>query len=172
MGRLKIAVLFPCDEAQKRILAEAGKGQCEFWYIDRQMPREERLPVLRQAEVIFGEPGIREIQNCPRLKWVQMSWAGTDVYTMREGFPEKVKLTNARGCFQTVIAEYIMAEAVCQAAAGRVLEADRKRDIDQREECVDFGCRRYWYRCSQKAESVRSARNWHEADRPELSGLL
>lgn len=129
MGRLKIAVLFPCDEAQKRILAEAGKGQCEFWYIDRQMPREERLPVLRQAEVIFGEPGIREIQNCPRLKWVQMSWAGTDVYTMREGFPEKVKLTNARGCFQTVIAEYIM--AVLLAMCRNLKQYARQ----QQEEC-------------------------------------
>ena len=37
-----------------------------------------------------------------------MSWAGTDIYTMRDGFPEKVKVTNAKGGFQTVIPEYIV----------------------------------------------------------------
>ena len=109
MEKVKVAVLFPCDPAQKRMLERAGKDRCEFIYVDRGMTREERLPFLQSAEIIFGEPGIREIQKCPGLRWIQMSWAGTDVYTMREGFPQKVKLTNARGSFQAVISEYIVA---------------------------------------------------------------
>lgn len=107
--KVKVAVLLPCDLAQKEMLEEAAADRCEFIYVDKNMTREERLPLLQKAEVIFGEPGIREIGQCPRLKWIQMSWAGTDVYTMREGFPEKVKLTNAKGSFQTVISEYIVA---------------------------------------------------------------
>lgn len=109
MEKVKAAVLFPCDPMQKEMLESAGKDRCEFVYADKNMTREERLPLIRDAEIIFGEPGIREIQKCPRLRWIQMSWAGTDIYTMREGFPEKVKLTNAKGSFQTVIAEYIVA---------------------------------------------------------------
>lgn len=109
MGNIKVAVMLPCDPEQKEMLETAGKGLCEFIYVDRNMSREERLPLLRDAEIIFGEPGIREVVECPRLKWIQMSWAGTDIYTMREGFPRKVKVTNARGGFQIVIAEYIMA---------------------------------------------------------------
>lgn len=109
MEKVKVAVLLPCDLAQKEMLEDAAADRCEFVYVNKDMTREERLPVLQEAEVIFGEPGIREISRCPRLKWIQMSWAGTDVYTMREGFPEKVKLTNARGSFQTVIPEYIVA---------------------------------------------------------------
>jgi phosphoglycerate dehydrogenase-like enzyme len=38
-----------------------------------------------------------------------MSWAGTDIYTTREGFPENVMLTNATGCFHVVISEFILA---------------------------------------------------------------
>lgn len=109
MGNIKVAVMLPCDLEQRAMLETAGKGLCEFIYVDRDMSREERLPLLKDAEIIFGEPGIREVVQCPRLKWIQMSWAGTDVYTMREGFPRKVKVTNARGSFQVVIAEYIMA---------------------------------------------------------------
>ena len=105
---IKAAVLFSCDSAQKEMLETAGKGRVEFMYIDG-VRREKRLELLREAEIVFGEPGIREIRECPRLKWIQMSWAGTDVYTMREGFPRKVKVTNAKGCFQVVIGEYIVA---------------------------------------------------------------
>ncbi len=109
MNQVKVAVLLPLDRSQKEMLEAAGGDRCEFVYVEQGMTRQERAPVLQEAEVIFGEPGIRELQHCPRLRWVQMSWAGTDVYTMREGFPRHVRLTNARGCFRTVIAEYILA---------------------------------------------------------------
>lgn len=109
MEKIKAAVLVPCDLVQKEMLEQAGKDRCEFIYVNPELSREERLPILQNVQVIFGEPGIREIQKCPHLKWIQMSWAGTDVYTMREGFPRKVKLTNAKGSFQTVISEYIVA---------------------------------------------------------------
>ncbi|MBS6396381.1 MAG: D-2-hydroxyacid dehydrogenase [Clostridiales bacterium] len=109
METVRVAVLPPCDPAQQELLRTAGGERCEFIYIDPKMTREERLPLLQKAEVIFGEPGLREIRQCPELRWIQMSWAGTDIYTMREGFPEGVCLTNARGSFQTVISEYILA---------------------------------------------------------------
>ncbi len=127
MEKIKAAVLFPCDTAQREMLENAGKGRCEFIYVNQNLTREERLPLLQGAEIIFGQPGIREIQKCPRLKWIQMSWAGTDIYTMREGFPQKVKVTNAKGGFQTVIPEYIVAAIL---ALGRNFKqyADQQRE--------------------------------------------
>lgn len=109
MEKVKVAVLLPLRVIHKEMLETAADGNCEFIYVDSGMSREERLPLLQEAEVIFGEPGIREIQKCPKLKWIQMSWAGADVYTMREGFPGHVKVTNAKGGFQIVISEYVMA---------------------------------------------------------------
>lgn len=108
MKKIKVSVIFPCDQVQQEMLREAGKDRCEFTYIDPKMTREERLPLLQDAEIIFGQPGIREVQKCPDLRWIQTSWAGNDVYTMREGFPQHVKVTNGRGAFQVVIPEYVM----------------------------------------------------------------
>ena len=57
---IKAAVLFSCDSAQKEMLETAGKGRVEFMYIDG-VRREKRLELLREAEIVFGEPGIREM---------------------------------------------------------------------------------------------------------------
>lgn len=110
MEMVRTAVLLPFDKQQRELLEAAGKGRCAFSYIDLEKGREERLKRLVEAEIIFGEPTLAEIWQCPRLRWLQTSFAGVDRYTMAEGFPsQKVMLTNARGCFGTVIAEYIVA---------------------------------------------------------------
>lgn len=70
MDKVKAAVMLPCDREQRKMFEEAADGRCEFLYVDKNMTREERLPLLSQAEIIFGEPGIREIQKCPRLRWI------------------------------------------------------------------------------------------------------
>ena len=90
MDKIKAAVLIELDEHQKEELEAAGKDMVEFVYVPEDMSREERLPLLKQAQIIFGQPGIREINQCEHLRWIQMSWAGTDVYTAREGFPRQL----------------------------------------------------------------------------------
>lgn len=109
MEERKVAVMLPCDDIQKGMLEETADGRCELLYVPKDLEPEKRLQMLRRAEVIIGEPPLEEVLQCPGLRWIQMSWAGTDIYTMKEGFPRKVKLTNARGAFQVVIPEYIMA---------------------------------------------------------------
>ena len=109
MDKIKAAVLIGLDEHQKEELEAAGGEAVEFHYVPENMSREERAPVLKDVQIIFGQPGIREINLCEHLRWIQMSWAGTDIYTAREGFPREVALTNASGCFHVVIPEYVIA---------------------------------------------------------------
>lgn len=109
MEKIKAVVLVNCDEQQKEELEAAGKDAVEFIYVPESMSREERLPLLKQAQIIFGQPGIREIRQCENLHWIQMGWAGTDIYTAREGFPREIALTNTSGCFHVVIPEYVLA---------------------------------------------------------------
>ena len=60
MDRIKAAVLFDCDERQREELEAAGKDMVEFVYVPEDMSRKERLPMLKQAQIIFGQPGLRE----------------------------------------------------------------------------------------------------------------
>lgn len=50
MDRIKAAVLFDCDERQREELEAAGKDMVEFVYVPENMSREERLPMLKQAQ--------------------------------------------------------------------------------------------------------------------------
>ena len=61
MDKIKAAVLIELDEHQKEELEAAGKDMVEFVYVPEDMSREERLPMLKQAQIIFGQPGLREI---------------------------------------------------------------------------------------------------------------
>lgn len=90
---------------------------------------------INTADIIIGEPDLEIVHNNKNLKWIQMTWAGTDKYTSRlalgkGGFPkEKVKLTNASGAFGVIMAEY---------AVGAILSAYRKLPIykEQQKNCV------------------------------------
>lgn len=69
---------------------------------------EDRLSAIEAAEIIIGEPSIKELQSAKNLKWLQMTWAGADRY-LKGGFPKNVILTNASGAFGATIAEHALA---------------------------------------------------------------
>lgn len=69
---------------------------------------DEHAKTLGDAEICIGEPPLALVQQAEKLRWVQMTWAGTDVYTRRPGFPERVTLTNASGAFGRTISEYVL----------------------------------------------------------------
>lgn len=110
----EVLVLVPCDEKQKKILHNSFDSEYHFIFQDEyaleyfMMVREN---YIRNAEIIIGEPDIIDItkEKAPNLKWIQMTWAGTDKYTRDEGFPQNLILTNASGAFGVIISEYILA---------------------------------------------------------------
>ena len=67
---------------------------------------DEHAASLGDAEICIGEPPLALVQQAEKLRWVQMTWAGTDIYTRRTGFPERVTLTNASGAFGRTSSEY------------------------------------------------------------------
>ena len=69
---------------------------------------QERIKEIADAEVVFGEPTIEELQCAKKLRWVQMFWAGADRY-LHGGFPKNVVLTTASGAFGETIAEHALA---------------------------------------------------------------
>jgi len=71
---------------------------------------------LKDAEVIVGQPVIELLQdpeiNCPNLKFIQISWAGTDQYTRNSKlFPkDRILLANSSGAYGLIISQFVIGE--------------------------------------------------------------
>lgn len=92
---------------------------------------EERMKEIADAEVVFGEPTLEELQCAKQLQWVQMFWAGADRY-LHGGFPKNITLTTASGAFGETIAEHAIAMlfALCRRLPGYAKSND----------WLDLGC--------------------------------
>lgn len=104
MKHKQILVMIPCSEAQKQRIVQ----QTEYTVTFAQRGEALFEAALSRAHIIFGEPTIEELQRAQNIQWVQMTWAGTDIYTAQDGFPKQAVLTNASGAFGAVISEYII----------------------------------------------------------------
>ncbi len=62
-----------------------------------------------KVDVVFGEPDMKTIAAMPKLRWIQMTWAGANKYTSAPDYPRHISLTSASGAFGGVISEHIMA---------------------------------------------------------------
>lgn len=100
----EVLITAPCsDEIKLRL--EEFKNSYIFSFGDRKND-------IGSAEVVIGEPRTERIREAKNLKFVQMTWAGADIYT-RGGFPQGIKIANASGAFGSVIAEYVIGAILC-----------------------------------------------------------
>lgn len=100
----EVLITAPCsDEIKLRL--EEFKNRCVFLFKDRKSD-------IGSAEVVIGEPRTGRIREAKNLKFIQMTWAGADIYT-RGGFPQGIKIANASGAFGPVIAEYAIGAILC-----------------------------------------------------------
>lgn len=119
----KIAICFPCTEEQRekleatvREFGNKNDDVAELIFLQDMECIERKHEILQTANVIIGEPELETIWKNPNLDWVQMTWAGTDIYTTerankvspsgQRGFPKGVTLTNASGALGVIMAEY------------------------------------------------------------------
>ncbi len=93
-----------CNDEIKGILESQFADKCNFIY----RTEEDAEDVIESVDIIVGGLPIEFLGRAKNLKWVQMTWAGTDIYTRVEGFPEGVLLTNASGAFGKEISEYVI----------------------------------------------------------------
>ena len=101
-----IYVMPPCSPAQKqRLLAAADGREVVF---ARECTPEQREEAFRRAEFIFGQPKPEDLHRAEKLRMIQMSWAGADLYTKAPAMPEGVQVACASGAYGGVIAEYII----------------------------------------------------------------
>lgn len=101
----EVLITAPCsDEIKLRL--EEFKNSCIFSFVDRKND-------IGSAEVVIGEPRTERIREAKNLKFVQMTWAGADIYTCDGAFPQGIRLATASGAFGGVISEYVVGAILC-----------------------------------------------------------
>ncbi len=111
---MKILVTVPFRKSHKAMLKEAALGAQFFFqesYLsepDGKKDEERYKSLLKEAEIVIGNPTIEEIASAPALKFVQSSNAGVEKYTQVPGFPRNVLLCSMSGAFGGIISEYVL----------------------------------------------------------------
>ncbi len=103
-----IAILKECKEAEKEMILSNVEPSDNVLFF----PNDAALPESGYAdrvEVIFGEPDMKTIAAMPKLRWIQMTWAGANKYTSAPDYPRHIALTGASGAFGGVISEHVLA---------------------------------------------------------------
>lgn len=101
----RLVVLVPCPQAVKEQLLQLTDAVF--------LPPDAQESLIRQAmsdaEIVIGEPALPLVQAATHLRYLQMTWAGTDRYTNVPGFPPHVALCNLSGVYGVTIAEHAFA---------------------------------------------------------------
>ena len=110
----KILITEPFRNSDIEKIKEAAGEEFLINQIVEDWDSEEVKKELADAEVVIGQPPMSFLANkantCPRLKFIQMTWAGTDMYTLSDTkFPEgEILLANASGTFGMVMSQYVI----------------------------------------------------------------
>ena len=105
MKKPKILVVMKTDEEQKaRFKACAGDADLLF------LPASEASDeLLGTTDAVIGNLSPKRIRTARNLKWMQLTSAGADGYTVPGILPEGAVLTNASGAYGLAISEHMIA---------------------------------------------------------------
>ena len=92
---IHILVAVPCPPSIRDRFSTQFGSQCHFTFINSSQTIPESL--LRHTDVIIGEPDEPDLLKAPRLKWLQLTWAGADKYARMKRLPSHLTITNASG---------------------------------------------------------------------------
>jgi len=110
----KILILEPFKEKHIDRIKAASNNAFTIVRLQNGYDEAALINEIKDAEIIIGQPDIRLItdseNNCPKLRLIQMTWAGTDIYTRGETpFPkESVMLANASGTFGMIMSQHVI----------------------------------------------------------------
>lgn len=104
---IQVLVMVPYNNEVRADWEKRFLGKFRFIYKGVSELKKEDA-VLKEAEIIIGEPPVELLTDAPNLKWLQTTSAGVDMYTKTTGFPERAMLTNATGVYGKIISEYVL----------------------------------------------------------------
>lgn len=101
----KILILLQLDEEQKRSILEAAPDAD----LTFSSPREVSAEQIADADAILGQAPAALLPNARNLRWLQITNAGTEPYSLPGVLPSGAVLTNASGTFGPAISEHMVA---------------------------------------------------------------
>ena len=111
---MEVLVLAPFNEehmAQIREAAGEGAVVKQMEYDRAKLFDKEIEDAIANAEVVIGEPAPRMLKSGTALRFIQMTWAGSDMYTSRLKFPEDVRVANVAGsAYGPIVSQYIVGQ--------------------------------------------------------------
>lgn len=115
--QLHILVTVPFREHHMRRLREAAGDAAVIRQTDAPAASDEMRRLLQDADAVIGEPAPALLAEGTPVRWVQMTWAGTDLYTRGSvPFPEGTRLTNVAGtAYGHIISQYVVGQILAIA---------------------------------------------------------
>lgn len=102
VNKIPVLMMVPQEEYGTKILKKFEKQYEFLWEL---YPKKEQL---EWAEVIIGQPKKSELRQAKHLKWLQITFSGTDAYMKDTSLLENIKFTNGTGAYGLGIAEYVL----------------------------------------------------------------
>lgn len=110
--RVNVLILPPFQERHIALIRKAAGEGTEVTHAPGPHSDADMLALLSTADAVIGEPKPALLAQAPRVRWVQITWAGTDLYTRGAlPFPEGVSLTNVAGsAYGHIISQYVVGQ--------------------------------------------------------------
>lgn len=112
--KLRVLVCVPFRGRHMKALRDVAGERAVFTQVSVASDGDEMRDLLAQSDVVFGEPAPALLAEGTPVRWVQMTWAGTDLYTRGPvPFPEGVRLTNVAGtAFGHIISQFVVGQVI------------------------------------------------------------
>lgn len=129
--KLRILVTVPFREHHMAMLREVAKDRAELRQVSVGSASEEMRELLRVSDAVIGEPAPALLAEGTPVRWVQMTWAGTDLYTRGTvPFPEGVRLTNVAGtAFGHIISQFVVGQVIAIAQNFPAYARQQEREV-------------------------------------------
>ena len=128
---VQVLVALPFRERHMRRLREVAGDRAVLRQTDASAASDEMRSLLQTSEVVFGEPSPELLAEGTPVRWVQMSWAGTDLYTRgATPFPAGTRLTNVAGtAFGHIISQFVVGQIIGIAQNFPAYARQQEREI-------------------------------------------
>lgn len=129
--KLRILVTVPFKPHHLERLREAAGPAATITQIRVAANSPEMRSALAQADAVIGEPAPELLAEGTPVRWVQMTWAGTDLYTRSSvPFPANTRLTNVAGkAFGHIISQFVVGQVVALAQNFPAYARQQEREL-------------------------------------------